>query len=96
MTTTTSAPKPSAAFFVQSAIAFVVSSGALLVGAFYLPMDPWQRGFLVVGTPFLITSCFNLAKVIRDQQEADSIRTRVDAARVDKLVAENDALRTAS
>lgn len=94
MTTNTPAPKPSAAFFAQSAIAFVVSSGALLIGAFYLPMDPWQRGFMIVGTLFLITSCFNLAKVIRDQQEAASIRTRVDEARLDKLMAEHDPLRT--
>lgn len=93
MTTHTQAPKPTAAFFIQSAIAFGVSAGALLIGAFYLPMDPWQRGFMIVGTLFLITSCFNLAKVVRDQQEANSIRGRVDEARLDKLMAEHDPLR---
>lgn len=94
MTTTTPAAKPTTAFFVQSAIAFGVSSGALLIGAFYLPMDAWQRGFMIVGTLFLITSCFNLAKVVRDQQEANSIRVRVDEARLDKLMAEHDPLRS--
>ena len=84
--------KPTAAFFFQSAIAFAVSAGALTVGAFYLPMDPWQRGFLVVSTLFLITSCFNLAKVIRDQQEAASLRHRVDEARLDKLITTHDPL----
>ncbi|BDD82529.1 hypothetical protein TPB0596_22920 [Tsukamurella pulmonis] len=71
-----------------------MSSGALLIGAFYLPMDPWQRGFMIVGTLFLITSCFNLAKVVRDQQESNSIRVRVDEARIDKLMAEHDPLRS--
>ncbi|ADG78896.1 YiaAB two helix domain protein OS=Tsukamurella paurometabola (strain ATCC 8368 / DSM / CCUG 35730 / CIP 100753 / JCM 10117 / KCTC 9821 / NBRC 16120 / NCIMB 702349 / NCTC 13040) OX=521096 GN=Tpau_2289 PE=4 SV=1 [Tsukamurella paurometabola] len=94
MTTTTPAAKPTTAFFVQSAIAFGVSSGALLIGAFYLPMDAWQRGFMIVGTLFLITSCFNLAKVVRDQQEANRIRVRVDEARLDKLMAEHDPLRS--
>ncbi|GAB3135126.1 YiaA/YiaB family inner membrane protein [Tsukamurella serpentis] len=94
MTDTTPSPKPTTAFFVQSAIAFGVSSSALLIGAFYLPMDPWQRGFLILGTLFLITSCFNLAKVIRDQQEANSIRVRVDEARLDRLMAEHDPLRS--
>ncbi|KXO88681.1 hypothetical protein AXK57_14325 [Tsukamurella pulmonis] len=94
MTTSTPAAKPTTAFFVQSAIAFGVSSGALLIGAFYLPMDPWQRGFMIVGTLFLITSCFNLAKVVRDQQESNSIRVRVDEARIDKLMAEHDPLRS--
>ncbi len=90
----TAPAKPSSAFFVQSAIAFAVSSITLLIGAFYLPMDPWQRGFMIVGTLFLITSCFNLAKVIRDQQEAQSLRVRVDEARLDKLMIEHDPLRT--
>ncbi|WP_019202849.1 YiaA/YiaB family inner membrane protein [Tsukamurella sp. 1534] len=94
MTTHTTGTKPTTAFFVQSAIAFAVASTALLIGAFYLPMDPWQRGFLVIGTLFLITSSFNLAKVIRDQQEANSIRVRVDEARLDKLMAEHDPLRS--
>ncbi|MFT3661138.1 MAG: YiaA/YiaB family inner membrane protein [Gordonia sp. (in: high G+C Gram-positive bacteria)] len=96
MTSITTAPKPSTPFFVQSAIAFVVSSGSLLIGAFYLPMDPWQRGFMIVGTLFLVTSCFNLAKVVRDQQEAASLRGRVDEARLDKLMIEHDPLRTVS
>ena len=94
MTTIATSPKPTAAFFIQSAIAFGVSAGSLLVGAFYLPVDPWQRGFLIVGALFLITSTFNLAKVIRDQQEANSIRVRVDEARLDKLMAEHDPLRS--
>ncbi|VDR40619.1 Uncharacterised protein [Tsukamurella paurometabola] len=45
------------------------------------------------GALFLITSTFNLAKVIRDQQEANSVRVRVDEARIDKLMAEHDPLR---
>ncbi|CAM3341089.1 YiaA/YiaB family inner membrane protein [Tsukamurella hominis] len=95
MTTIATSPKPTTAFFIQSAIAFAVSSGSLLVGAFYLPIDTWQRGFLLVGALFLITSTFNLAKVIRDQQEANSVRVRVDEARIDKLMAEHDPLRAA-
>lgn len=59
----------SPAFFVQSAIAFAVSAISLAVGIIYLPLDAWQRGFFALGSLFLITSCFNLAKVIRDKQE---------------------------
>ncbi|MDF0531491.1 YiaA/YiaB family inner membrane protein [Tsukamurella sp. 8F] len=95
MSTTTPVAKTTAAFYIQSVIAFAVSSGALVIGAFYLPMDPWQRGFLVVATLFLITSCFNLAKVIRDREEANSVRVRIDEARMDRLIAEHDPLRAA-
>ena len=45
---------------------------------------------------FLVTSTFTLAKVIRDQQEASTVRVRVDEARLDKLIAEHDPFKTAA
>src|SRR5690349_8323933 len=53
------------AFQAQAAIAFALSLGFMVVGILYLPVDRWQRGFLVLGTLFTISSCFTLAKVIR-------------------------------
>ena len=38
----------------------------------------------------LVTSSFTLAKCIRDQQEATAVTSRVDQARLDKLLAEHD------
>ena len=36
------------------------------------------------------TSSFTLAKCVRDAQETQSVVTRLDQARVDKLLAEHD------
>lgn len=94
-----SAPEPiskaTAAYYIQSAIAFAVSFGATLLGIVYLPLTTWQRAFLAVAMVFLVTSCFNLAKVVRDAHEAQQIRHRVDEARLDKMFVEHNPLKTA-
>ena len=95
----TSTPLPShttAAFYLQAAISFGVSAVAVGLGITYLPVDRWTRAFLAVGTLFLVSSCFTLAKCVRDQQEASTVRVRVDEARVEKLLAEHDPFKAAA
>ena len=96
MSTPTAPSKSTAAFFAQAGIAFAVSFVGTLVGIAYLPIDAWQRGFLGMSLLFLVTSTFTLAKVIRDQQEASTVRVRVDEARLDKLIAERDPFKAAA
>jgi hypothetical protein len=40
-----------------------------------------------------VTSAFTLAKCVRDRQEETEVVSRVDQARLDKLLAEQDVLR---
>ena len=82
--------KTTAAFFVQAAIAFGAALLAVDIGIAYLPVDAWVRAFLAVGTLFLVSSCFTLAKVISDAQESAAIASRVDQARVDRILADHD------
>jgi len=84
--------KTTAAFFVQAAVAFGISFLGALGGIYFLPLDPWQRLFLAMTVLFLVTSSFTLAKVIRDQQEAATVRVRLDEARLEKLLAEHSPL----
>ncbi len=88
--------KSTAAFFVQAAVAFAVSVVAALGGIYFLPLDPWPRMFLGVTFLFLVSSAFTLAKVIRDQQEAETVRVRIDEARIEKLLADHDPLNSVS
>jgi hypothetical protein len=90
MTSTPVHTPTSAAFFVQSVVAFAVSLGAVVLGVTLLPVDPWIRAFLAVGVLFTISSAFTLAKCVRDRQEESSVAGRVDRARVDKLLTEHD------
>jgi hypothetical protein len=84
--------KTTAAFLVQCIIAFAVSFVATIVGILFLPLDPWQRLFLAVSVLFLVSSTFGLAKVVRDQQEASTVRVRLDEARMEELLAKHNPL----
>ncbi len=50
---------------------FVVSSCAMALGILYLPVDLWTKGFFAMGLLFTITSCFGLAKTVRDEAETE-------------------------
>lgn len=79
-----------AAFYGQSVASFAVAMAATGVGIYQLNADAWVRGFLAIAVLYLVTSAFTLAKVIRDRQEAGQIVSRVDQARLEKLLAEHD------
>lgn len=78
------------AFFAQSAISFGVALIAVTAGVVLLPVDGWVRAFLALGVLYTVTSAFTLAKCVRDRQVDTSITSRVDQARLEKLLAEHD------
>jgi hypothetical protein len=43
-----------------------------------------------VGLLYLVSATFTLSKVVRDRQEVGQVVSRVDQARLDKLLAEHD------
>ncbi|MEU6413005.1 YiaA/YiaB family inner membrane protein [Microbispora sp. NPDC046933] len=81
------------AFYVQAVLSFAISLTALAAGIFYLPVTAWVRSFLAIGLMYVVTSTFTLAKCVRDRQEEASVVSRVDQARLDKLLAEHDPFR---
>ena len=89
-------PHTTAAFYLQAVISFGVSLTVTIIGIAYLHESRWVRAFLALGLLYVVTSAFTLAKVIRDRQEEGAIVSRVDQARLDKLLAEQDLLRVAS
>ena len=49
--------------------------------------------FLALGLLYVVTSSFTLAKCFRDRQEETATVSRVDQARLDNFLAEQDLLR---
>ncbi|MCD4535281.1 hypothetical protein LRP67_14400 [Nocardioides sp. cx-169] len=96
MSTPNSSSKNTNAFFAQAAISFGIALLTMIFAILYLPVDPWIRAFLGLGTMFLTTSCFTLAKCVRDAQENQYVVSRLDQARVDKILAEHDPFRSVS
>ncbi|MEU3075308.1 YiaA/YiaB family inner membrane protein [Streptomyces laurentii] len=79
-----------AAYYAQAALSFGLALFAVTVGVYQLEASAWVRAFLAVSVLYLTTSAFTLAKVVRDRQEAGQIVSRVDQARLEKLLAEHD------
>ncbi|BDH13655.1 hypothetical protein HOK021_48340 [Streptomyces hygroscopicus] len=78
---------------MQAAISFGLSLAALVIGIIKLPVGPWERGFLAIGLVFAVSSAFTLAKCIRDRQEVEEVTNRVDKARIDKILIEQDVFK---
>jgi hypothetical protein len=88
--------KTTTAFYAQAAISFGISVVAACIAIVYLPADGWIRAFLALSLLYVVTSAFTLAKCVRDQQETHEVVSRVDQARLDKLLAEHDPFKVAS
>ncbi|MFE4513328.1 YiaA/YiaB family inner membrane protein [Kitasatospora sp. NPDC056783] len=82
--------RTTAAYHIQAIISFALSGTALAIGIARLPVGGWTRAFLGLGLLYTVTSAFTLAKVIRDRQESNEMVTRVDQARLEKLLSEHD------
>ncbi len=86
-------PSQTNAYYVQAVLSFGLSLTAMTVAVIYLPAPGWVRAFLGLGLLYLVTSTITLSKVVRDRQELSVVTTRVDQARLDKLLAEHDPFR---
>ena len=91
--TNTASSNNTPAFFLQAIIAFGIALAVVVIGEVYLPVPPWTRAFLAIGTLFLVSATFTLAKCVRDQQETDSVVSRIDRARIEKMLADYDPYR---
>ncbi|MEM1256765.1 MAG: YiaA/YiaB family inner membrane protein [Cyanobacteria bacterium P01_H01_bin.21] len=93
MTTTKKITTPTnhtTAWIVQTWLSFVVSISATAIGIFYLPADAWLKGYLGMGLLFSVGSTTSLSKTIRDQEEAKRMLSRIDEAKLERLLAEYD------
>jgi hypothetical protein len=78
------------AWIAQTWISFVIAFSATMGGIVYLPVDAWVKGYLGMGMLFSVGSTVNLAKTTRDLAESRRIISRIDEAKMEKLLAEND------
>jgi len=73
-------------FFVKAS--FGLSALAMGIGIFFLPTDLWVKGYLAMGTLFLVGSTFTLAKTLRDEFEATKLITKIHEAKTEKILRE--------
>lgn len=69
MNTSLPQPRSTSQFYLQSILAFAISTVGVGAGIIFLPVDLWMRAFLGMSVLFVITSAFTLAKCVRDRQD---------------------------
>jgi hypothetical protein len=90
METVTNQPLHSPAWHLQTVLAFVLSLGGLVAGIAYLPADGWIRAYLAMISLFTVSSAISLTKTLRDEHEHKRTVSRVDQAKLDRFLAEQD------
>ena len=46
---------------------FAISLGVMVLAVLEIPGEVWMRGFFLLGTFYLVGSCFTLSKALRDR-----------------------------
>ncbi|NJK39574.1 MAG: hypothetical protein HC920_18835 [Oscillatoriales cyanobacterium SM2_3_0] len=85
--------KDTNAWIVQCWASFILAISTTTMGVLYLPVDIWVKAFMGMGLTFSVGSSFTLAKTIRDNHEAGRILSKVEEARLEKLLADHSPLK---
>ena len=83
----------SSAWVIQTWLSFIVSLTATTIGIIYLPVDAWTKGFVGMGLAFSVTSTISLTKTQRDLHEGKKLTSKVEEARVEKILTEHNTLK---
>ncbi len=81
----------SSAWIIQTWITFIVSVSATSIGILYLPVDNWIKGYMGMGLLFTVGSTISMTKTQRDIYESTKLTSRIEEARVEKLLSEHDS-----
>ena len=73
-------------FFVKASFACALLG--MIGGIIMMPVDIWIRGYVIMGSLFLVGSSFTLAKTLRDQFESSKLINQLSNAKAEKLLEE--------
>ena len=79
---------PAWLFFVR--VSFIVSTVAMTIGIYFLPVEIWIKGYLALGLYFTIASSLTLSKTLRDEHEATKFLNKLSEAQTEKLLVDYD------
>lgn len=85
-------PIHSSAWVAQVWISFVISLFSMSAGILYAPVNSWVKGYLAMGLLFSVGSSISLAKTTRDLHEANQLISRIDSAKIQRILAEHNPL----
>ena len=78
----------SSAWVTFTYVSFGCSLLMVTIGIYFLPLDPWVRGYLAMGVVLLIQSCITMTKTMRDNHESGKLVNRIEDAKAERLLME--------
>ena len=81
------------AWIAQTWLSFIISISATSIGIIYLPVDAWTKGFMGMGLVFTVGSTVSLTKTQRDIHEGTKLTSKIEEARVEKILTEHDSFK---
>ena len=67
-------------------ISFSLSMSLMCVGIYFLPAEPWIKGYILMGLFFSIGSSFTLSKTVRDNHESRKLINRVTEVKTERML----------
>jgi hypothetical protein len=64
----------------------LVSLGLTLGGIFFLPIDLWIKGYMLMGVMMIVSSTITVTKTVRDVQEAGKLVNKIEDAKTEQLL----------
>ncbi len=71
-------------------LSFGMAFATTLFGIWFLPVDLWIRGYMIMGLVYSVGSSFTLAKTLRDQHESDKLINKISEAKTARMLKEYD------
>ena len=73
--------------WVSFTYANVVAALALTLGGiFFMPIDLWIKGYMLMGVLMLVSSTVTITKTIRDVHEATKLVNKIEDAKTEQLL----------
>jgi len=79
-------PQHSSAWVTFTYANMLVSLGLTLGGVFFLPIDMWIKGYMLMGVMMLVSSTITVTKTVRDVQEAAKLVNKIEDAKTEQLL----------
>ena len=76
----------SSAWVAFTQLNFALTATAMGIAIWAMPVDAWIRAFMGLGVLALIGSTITMSKTIRDVHEGSKVTSKVENAKVEKLL----------
>ncbi|MEW6644025.1 MAG: YiaA/YiaB family inner membrane protein [Pseudomonadota bacterium] len=78
----------SSAWVTFTYVSFAASLLMVVCGIYFLPLDLWVKGYMLMGVAMLVQSCVTMTKTVRDVHESSRLVNRIEDARAERILME--------